>query len=186
MVSFRSPASHAGHVMKSLQGDTLRSVGTVRNYEQALTRVAEWAQQERVEGGLKGMTPELAVSYLEQRGLDVGQKTLDMERQAVQCMMQNVTGTLAPGERLPIVKAETQQILEARAYTPLQAALIAAAQFLRDGPATEIAHAAGLCTPRAVVMNGLPISGLPWTFLMIRRPPRSTPSRAKGGWCGRY
>ena len=85
MVSFRSPASHAGHVMKSLQGDTLRSVGTVRNYEQALTRVAEWAQQERVEGGLKGMTPELAVSYLEQRGLDVGQKTLDMERQAVQC-----------------------------------------------------------------------------------------------------
>mgnify|MGYP000346569713 CR=1 FL=1 len=144
MVSFRSPASHAGHVMKSLQGDTLRSVGTVRNYEQALTRVAEWAQQERVEGGLKGMTPELAVSYLEQRGLDVGQKTLDMERQAVQCMMQNVTGTLAPGERLPIVKAETQQILEARAYTPLQAALIAAAQTERNGLATEIAHAAGL------------------------------------------
>jgi hypothetical protein len=30
MVSFRSPASHAGHVMKSLQGDTLRSVGTVQ------------------------------------------------------------------------------------------------------------------------------------------------------------
>ena len=144
MVSFRSPASHAGHVMKSLQGDTLRSVGTVRNYEQALTRVAEWAQQERVEGGLKGMTPELAVSYLEQRGLDVGQKTLDMERQAVQCMMQNVTGTLAPGERLPIVKAETQQILEARAYTPLQAALIAAAQTPRHGLATELAYAAGL------------------------------------------
>ncbi len=144
MVSFRSPASHAGHVMKALQGDTLRSVGTVRSYEQCLTRVAEWAQRERVEGGLKGMTPELAASYLEQRGLDVGQKTLDMERQAVQCMMQHVTGKLAPGERLPVVKTENKQVLEARAYTPQQAALIAASQTERNGLATEIAYAAGL------------------------------------------
>ena len=117
---------------------------SVRNYEQSLTRVAEWTRQERINGGLRAMTPALAVRYLEERGQDVGQKTLDMERQAVQCMMQNVTGTLAPGERLPIVKAETQQILEARAYTPLQAALIAAAQTERNGLATEIAHAAGL------------------------------------------
>ena len=144
MVSFRSPASHAGHVMKQLQGDTIKSVGTVRNYEQCLTRVAEWAQQERVAGGLKGLTPELAVRYLEQRGEVVGQKTLDMERQAMQAMMTHVTGQLPPGERLPVVKGDHPQTLEARAYTPQQAALIAAAQTERNGLATEIAHAAGL------------------------------------------
>ena len=144
MATFRSPASQAGHVMKALQGSILPSVGTVRNYEQALTRVAEWTQRERINGGLQAMTPELAVRYLEERGQEVGQKTLDMERQAMQCMMTHVTDQLPAGERLPVVKAETQQQLEARAYTPQQAALIASSQNVRNGLATEIAYAAGL------------------------------------------
>ncbi len=144
MATFRSPAAQAGHVMKSLQGDILQSVGTVRNYEQSLTRVAEWTRQERINGGLRAMTPALAIRYLEERGQDVGQKTLDMERQAMQAMMTHVTGLLPAGERLPVVKSETPQQLEARAYTPQQAALIAAAQHGRNGLATEIAHAGGL------------------------------------------
>ena len=144
MATFRSPAAQAGHVMKSLQGDILQSVGTVRNYEQSLTRVAEWTRQERINGGLRAMTPALAIRYLEERGQDVGQKTLDMERQAMQAMMTHVTGLLPAGERLPVVKSETPQQLEARAYTPQQAALIAAAQHGCNGLATEIAHAGGL------------------------------------------
>lgn len=144
MATFRSPAAQAGHVMKSLQGDTIRSVGTARNYEQGLTRVAEWAQQERVQGGLRGMTPELAVRYLEQRGEVVGQKTLDMERQATQAMMTHVTGQLPAGERLPVIKSEHDQVLSGRAYTPEQVALIATAQTGHNRLATEIAHAAGL------------------------------------------
>ena len=144
MAIFRSPASQAGHVMKSLQGDIIRSVGTVRNYEQSLTRVAEWTRQKRINGGLRAMTPALAVRYLEERGQDVGQKTLDMDRQAMQAMMTHVTGQLPAGEPLPAVKSETPQQLEARAYTPQQAALIASSQNGRNGLATEIAHAAGL------------------------------------------
>ena len=47
MATFRSPAYQATHVMQQMQGTALRSVGTVRNYEQALNRVAEWAQRQR-------------------------------------------------------------------------------------------------------------------------------------------
>ena len=144
MATFRAPAAQAAHVMKSLQGHHLRSVGTVRNYEQGLTRVAEWTQQERLPGGLRAMTPELAIRYLEQRGQAVGQKTLDMERQSMQAMMIYVTGKLAPSERLPVTKSELTQTLEGRAYTPQQAELIASAQTPHNALATEIAHAAGL------------------------------------------
>ena len=144
MATFRAPAAQAAHVMKALQGHHLRSVGTVRNYEQGLTRVAEWTQQERLSGGLRAMTPELAIRYLEQRGQAVGQKTLDMERQSMQAMMIYVTGKLAPSERLPVTKSELTQTLEGRAYTPQQAELIASAQAPHNALATEIAHAAGL------------------------------------------
>ena len=144
MGTFRAPAAQAAHVMKSLQGDVLRSVGTVRNYGQWLTRVAEWTQQERISGGLRAMTPELATRYLEQRGEAVGQKSLDMERQSMQAMMIHVTGKLASGEHLPVTKSELAQTLEGRAYTPQQAELIASAQAPHNALATEIAHAAGL------------------------------------------
>ena len=144
MATFRSPATQAASVMKSVQGTEIRSVGTVRNYEQGLTRVAEWAQQQRIDGGLRGMTPELAVRYLEERGQAVGQKTLDMERQAMQCMMRHVTQQLPPGELLPVIKSEHQQALEGRAYTAVQVDRIVDAQTPKNALATEIAYAAGL------------------------------------------
>lgn len=144
MARFRSPAAQAAGVMQQLQGTILRSVGTVRSYEQGLTRVAEWTQQQRLSGGLLSMTPALAIQYLEQRGQEIGQKTLDLERQAMQVMLQRVTDQLPPGERLPVIKSELAQVLSGRAYTPAQAQLIAQAQTARHALATEIAHAAGL------------------------------------------
>ena len=144
MATFRSPATQAASVMQVVQGTELRSVGTVRNYEQALTRVAEWAQQQRIEGGLRGMTPELAVRYLEERGQAVGQKTLDMERQSMQAMMHHVTHQLPPGEPLPLIKSEQQQALESRFYTAAQVERIVDAQTPKNALATEIAYAAGL------------------------------------------
>lgn len=130
--------------MQQLQGLHLRSVGTVRNYEQALTRVCEWTQQEKIRDGLRAMTPELAARYLEHRGQEVGQKTLDMERQAMQAMMQNVTGKLDAAERLPVIKSELDQVLTSRAYTAEQISLITASQAEQNALSTQIAHAAGL------------------------------------------
>lgn len=131
--------------MKALQGSALHSVGTVRNYEQALTRVGEWIKAQRCcQGDLRQLTPALALDYLGQRGETVGQKTLDMERQAIQAMMQHVTGALAPGKTLPVIKSEHAQILHSRAYTAPQVVLITRAQSPRHALATEIAYAAGL------------------------------------------
>ncbi len=143
MAKFASPERQAASVMKQLQGDALRSVGTVRNYEQALTRVSEFLQKNKL-GDLRSLTPKKAVAYLEIRGQEIGQKSLDMERQSIQCMMQNVTQKLAPTEKLTVVKSEQTQILTSRAYTAQQVEMIAAAQTEKNALSTQIAYAAGL------------------------------------------
>lgn len=144
MAKFAKAEKQAASVMKVLQGTIIRSVGTVRNYEQALTRVCEWVKSSRACDELRGLTPQLAVEYLETRGEAVGQKTLDMERQAIQAMMHHVTGVLLPDETLPVIRSQHPQILTGRAYTPTQVELIASAQTPRNALATRIAYAAGL------------------------------------------
>lgn len=144
MGKFASPAKQAASVMKSVQGKALASVGTVRNYEQALTRVAEYTKEQRIDGGLRGLTPEQALIYLEQRGEQVGQKALDMERQAIQCMMQHVTGHLESSTTLPVIKSEQTQALSSRAYTSQQAHLVSQHQTEKNSVATQLAHACGL------------------------------------------
>jgi len=144
MGKFARADKQAASVMKALQGDVVRSVGTVRNYEQALTRVAEYAKAERISGGLRGMTPAQAIEYLEQRGQAIGQKTLDMERQALQKMMQHVTGQLDEGKRLFVVHSAQSQVLKSRAYTADQVGRIVQAQSSKNALSTQIAYAGGL------------------------------------------
>ncbi|MDE9459804.1 site-specific integrase, partial [Xenorhabdus bovienii] len=93
---------------------------------------------------LRKLTPAIAIDYLETRGEAVGQKTLDMERQAIQAMMHHVTGALLHGQTLPVIRSESPQVLTGRAYTPAQVALIASAQTAKNALATELAYAAGL------------------------------------------
>lgn len=157
MAKFAKPAKQAASVMKRLQGTHIRSVGTVRNYEQRLERITAYLQENRL-GSLREMTPAGALDYLRQRATVVGQKTLDMERQALQAMMQHVTNKLAPGQTLEVIKSTAtarkgtagQPTLgrrladQARAYSREQMALIAARQAPHNALATEIAHAAGL------------------------------------------
>ena len=144
MAKFASAVKQAASVMKLMQGNTIRSVGTVRNYEQALTRVAEYAKYEKLPGGLRGMSTAHALTYLEARGQDVGQKTLDMERQAIQSMMLHVTGKLNPGESLSVIKSEQEQVLNSRAYSSDQVDLVTKAQIGKNALATKLSYAAGL------------------------------------------
>lgn len=158
MAKFAKPATQAASVMKRMQGSTLRSVGTVRNYELRLKLVTEWIQQNRL-GSLRELTPERALEYLRQRATQVGQKTLDMDRQAIQAMMRHVTGRLGEGQTLPVLKSTAPERAakagepnnlgrrlseESRLYTREQVALIAARQAPHNALATEIAAAAGL------------------------------------------
>lgn len=133
----------AATVMKTLQGTHLKSVGTVHNYEAALSRVAQFANRE-LGISLREMTIQDALIYLDTRSEDVGQKTLDMERQAIQAMLQFSTKRMPEGERLPVVKSEQQQILKSRAYTSEQVSLVAGIQKLQNALPTQLAHAAGL------------------------------------------
>ena len=130
-VSFRSSASQANHAASGLDLDSVR---TEKNYAGALKGVAAFLQENRL-GDLRSLDAEKAVAYLEMRGQEVGQKTLDMDRQAIQAVI---------GEKLPVVKSELTTTLESRAYTGEQAKMVAAAQSEKHALATQIAENAGL------------------------------------------
>lgn len=142
MARFRKAEKQAAWVMKQVQGTVFKSVRTVSNYEERLKQVAEWCRANKT--SLQEMTVEQAHQYLTDRAVQVSQKTLDMERQAIQAMMQHVTGKLGEEERLTVIKSEHKQVLESRAYTREQVAMIAQHQTERNALATEIAYAAGL------------------------------------------
>ena len=61
------------------------SVRTVANYRDCLLQIARRIAQEGRE--LRDLTPETAVEYLRSRTADLGQKALDMHRQALQAML---------------------------------------------------------------------------------------------------
>ena len=158
MAKFAKPATQAASVMKQLQGSHLKSVGTVRNYETRLKQITAYLQEHRL-GSLRDMTPASALDYLRKRATEVGQKTLDMERQALQSMMQHVTHQLSPGKTLEVIKSSALRSKsgkpgkpslgrrlseESRLYSRDQVALIATRQSTHNALATEIAHAAGL------------------------------------------
>ena len=125
--------------MKRLQGGRVRSVGTARNYQERLAQIAA-----RLDVSLTALTPEGAIAYLQRRAAEVGQKTLDMERQAIQAMMLDVTLRMAPGQTLPVVKSATPQQLKPRAYSPAQVRAIVARQDARNALATEIVYTSGM------------------------------------------
>jgi site-specific recombinase XerD len=132
-------AKQAASVMKEMQGKEIASVGTVRNYEQALSQFGTYLASQGLH--IKDVGEQEAISYLEQRAEAVGQKTLDQDRQAIQAALQH-TGAIS--DRLQVIKSEHQQILESRAYSTEQVGMIAEHQTEKHSLATEIAHAAGL------------------------------------------
>jgi integrase len=112
----------------------VHSLGTARNYEQALTRLTNWLQENKL-GDLKSLDSKKALDYLELRGQCVGQKTLDQERQAIQ---------LHVGFKLSVIKSELLQAIQSRAYTIEQIKVISQSQTEKNRLATQIAHVAGL------------------------------------------
>ena len=129
--SFRKASAQAKHAVRQLE---LKSQGTERNYEQALKGCTEFLQQNRL-GDLQHLTTDSAMAYLTSRANEVSQKTLDLDRQAMQAVLDH---------KLTVVKSELDTILSSRAYTPEQAALVAEKQTEKHSLATQIAENAGL------------------------------------------
>ncbi|MGP9552289.1 hypothetical protein [Halomonas sp. AOP42-D1-22] len=138
----------AASVIKELQGEHVKSVRSAGNYEAALKNVAQHLKDEhkagREAGSLRDLTPQQAQIYLEQRGQEVGQKQLDLERQSIQLMQRHVTGQLPENGRLPVVKSEQQQALNSRSYTPQQISAVIERQGEKNALSSQIAHSAGL------------------------------------------
>lgn len=140
--SARAQAEHAVSKKVSLgkgrhdhQGDgRVHSVGTARGYEQALKGFVEYLQTHKL-GDLGSATVKEAQQYLAIRADLVAQKTLDLDRQAIQMHL---------GSQIKVVKSHKETILSTRSYTPAQVERIASAQTERNALATRIAYSAGL------------------------------------------
>ncbi|ESE43085.1 integrase, partial [Shewanella decolorationis S12] len=79
---FAKAETQAASVVKALQKNgAIRSLVTAKNYTDALTRVGRFVKEQRL--SLRELTPEMAVNYLNIRGEEVGQKTLDQERHEI-------------------------------------------------------------------------------------------------------
>lgn len=140
---FASATKQSASVMKELQGSVLKSVGTVRNYEQSLKTCCEHLKNEHL-GALRDITKEMAENYLSERALSVSQSTIDRDRLALQCMMQNVTHQLSPNERLKTIKSTKETLLKSRGYTPKQVELITEHQTEKYVFVTQLCYESGL------------------------------------------
>jgi len=145
MPKFRSARAQADHAVSKKvalkkarhnhkQDRQIHSVGTARNYSQALKKFAQYLQDHRM-GDLSSATSIEACQYLQNRALLVAQKTLDLDRQAIQLKL---------GEKLEVVKSQKETRLTTRSYTAVQINRIAAAQTDINSLSTRIAYAAGL------------------------------------------
>lgn len=149
-MAFRSPASQAlkmikvlNHATKASGEKAIKGIQTGDNYQKGLTRAAEWLKDTN-NGQLHHMTPELGKAFLEDRASEVGQKELDQERQAIQCMFRFGNHQLEEKETLEVIKSDFQQVLASRSYTQEQINYISEHQNTRNALATLIAADAGL------------------------------------------
>ena len=128
--------------MKELQGDTLKSVGSVRNYEQALKLATDYMKENEL-GSLRDITKEIANDLLNIVAADNSQSQVDMLRQALQLQMQHVTNKLSPNETLKRVLSENPTKLSGRAYAPEQIKIISERQTDKYNLSTQICYEAG-------------------------------------------
>lgn len=146
MPSFRSPKDQAQAAVSSkiALGESrhdnkddgqIHSVRTAQAYTQVLKSFTGFIQENRL-GDLKSATPEIAQAYLaERQESGLSQKTLDQDRQAIQCHLAQ------PLER---VQALNKTELTGRSYTTAQIREIVAHQSGKNALSTELTHAAGL------------------------------------------
>jgi hypothetical protein len=148
MASFRSAKAKASHALRPLvahgaprhaakDDGKIHSLGTERGYTVALAGVQKWLDS--IKGGdVKRISTGVAMDYLMQRAAVVSQKTLDLDRQALQA----VTG--AKLTRVSAHRTGGRLATVTRSYTTAQVKEIAAGQSDRYALATLIAHSAGL------------------------------------------
>ena len=148
MSKFGPASFQATQVAKELQileddnGNRLfPSVGTIRNYGLALRPIAKHMDENRL-GSLKDITVSQANKFLETQAQDYSQSTVDMQRQAIQAMMQHITHKLSLKAELPRVISDGPP-KAGRSYSHEQSNKIIERQHESNALATEIARYSG-------------------------------------------
>ena len=120
--------------------DTVRSIGTARQFQQIFSKAAEYANSQGVR--LSNLTTELANSYLAERSVDIQQKQLNVEKRALEMHLRNIT----EDNSLTLARqtSEVSTIKESRAYSPQQISYLTSQQSDRMALSTKICESAGL------------------------------------------
>lgn len=146
MGKFRSIGSQARQVAISMfKSGEIRSLATSRNYEQSFRQFGQWLKTQLSKNNapqLSRATEKICTRYLQERSHEVSQKTLDLDRQALNHLISMNRGEAATA--LPMLKADKQQQLAPRAYTAAQIAEIEAHQRERTQISTELCYRCGL------------------------------------------
>ncbi|GAM59150.1 hypothetical protein JCM19231_1716 [Vibrio ishigakensis] len=127
------------NVMKKL---SIRSLGTKRNYARSLIKFAQHLNLEK-NTSLRNATKTQAMQFLADRSVVVGQKQLDMDRQAIQSLLQH-NGELESKQTLEVIKTELEEVIHSRSYRDEQVDSVQQAQSTKHSLTTRIAVAAGL------------------------------------------
>jgi len=143
----------------------IHSYGTERNYIDQLTQVGEWLVYNGNRQGTSNISPNLAIAYLEERAEYVIQKTLDLDRQALQTLKS------LKNFKLPVIKSSIGQTgrlgKQSRAYTFQQIDLIKMKQSDRFSFATELIQATGIRAQEMYTLRPIeyrnPTSGRNWS-----------------------
>lgn len=147
MARFRSPKAQAAHAVsdklalgqsrhahKNDDEKRIFSLGTARNHESALAGFARFIQEQRA-GDLSTATKALGNEYLINRSATVGQKALDLDRQAISMHL---------GEKMERVQSDMVAEKNGRAYAPEQLAAIREHMTSRNALAVELCEKCGL------------------------------------------
>ena len=122
----------------------IHSISTANAYRSALTTFCRWIQKNRL-GNLIQVNVKTCSSFLEERAGQVGQKTLDRDRQAIQYLLGRTTRMKILLPRIKSTYSGGRHLAkQSRAYTRDQVDFISSKLSRRSALATRIAYAAGL------------------------------------------
>jgi integrase len=111
----------------------ITSFGTHRNYLQAMTTFTHWLDAQQMK--MRRVTVADATKYLQERATRVTQKTLDLDRQALQVALQ---------VDIPYLMSTVPAVKHSRAYSVDEVQQICKHQTARNAFATQVAFDAGL------------------------------------------
>ncbi len=122
----------------------IHSISTANSYRSALTTFCRWIQENQL-GNLIQVNVKTCSSFLEERAGQVGQKTLDRDRQAIQYLLGRTTRMKILLPRIKSTYSGGRHLAkQSRAYTRDQVEFICSNLSRRSALATRIAYAAGL------------------------------------------